>query len=337
MPEAGKNYSTLPLAMQIRIGVYTSLNPRVTLFYDAFQTQRGGPMNSRRSRTLTFLLLTFIFSSCKKAPQPDGVCTYDPLPAGADVPSGQGGALTTGTTDAYFYAFDTTGKQIGAQVSNRLLALKPADYRLKVNNSTHLISVPAKMLAKCSTGTVQAAGKTDEYYYIFDGAGTQLAAAKLGTALSLFPGKFQARLNNTPAGVDITPNAVAELKPGTLNVQGTTDEYYYVFNAMGTQLASSKLGRAVALLEGPYTAKVNNAGFPVKVDPGRTNEFQTGALTVKGSGSDYYYVFDTNGVQLGSNKLNQPLSLPAGTYSVKVGNNTRTAAVTAGQSAVVNW
>jgi len=356
-------------------------------------------MNSRRSRTLTFLFLSFIFSSCKKAPQPDGVCTYDPLPAGADVPSGQGGALTTGTTDAYFYAFDTTGKQIGAQVSNRLLALKPADYQLKVNNSTHLISVPVKMLAKCSTGTVQAAGKTDEYYYIFDGAGTQLASAKLGTALSLFPGKFQARLNNTPAGVDITPNAVAELKPGTLNVlgstdeyyyvfnttgtqlassklsralslfagnytirvnnssapvtiaaagstdvtsgallvQGTTDEYYYVFNAMGTQLASSKLGRAVALLEGPYTAKVNNAGFPVKVDPGRTNEFQTGALTVKGSGSDYYYVFDTNGVQLGSNKLNQPLSLPAGTYSVKVGNNTRTAAVTAGQSAVVNW
>src|SRR5579864_9466082 len=134
--------------MQIRIGVYTSLNPPVTLFYDAFQTQRGGQMNSRRSRTLTFLFLSFIFSSCKKAPPPDGVCTYEPLPAGADVPSGQGGALTTGATDAYFYAFDTTGKQIASQVSNRLLALKSGDYQLKVNNSTHAISLPSKMLAK---------------------------------------------------------------------------------------------------------------------------------------------------------------------------------------------
>ena len=356
-------------------------------------------MNLRRSRTVAVLLLTFTCTSCKKALPPDGVCSYEPLPAGADVPPGQGGVLTAAATDAYFYAFDGTGKQIGAQVSNRLLALKPGGYQIKVNNSTHPISLPAKMLAKCATGTVQAAGKTDEYYYIFDGAGTQLAAAKLGSALTLFPGKFQARLNNTPASLDITANAVSELKPGTLNVlgstdeyyyvfnttgtqlaasklgralslfagnytvrvnnssapvtigaagstdissgallvQGTTDEYYYVFNAMGTQLASSKLGKAVALLEGPYSAKVNNAGFPVKVDPARTNEYQTGALTVKGSGSDYYYVFDTNGTQLASSKLNQPLSFPAGNYSVKVGSNTRAAAVTAGQSAVMNW
>jgi hypothetical protein len=356
-------------------------------------------VNVRHSRKLFFLLLTFIFTSCQKAPPPDGVCSYEPLPAGADVPAGQGGVLTAAATDAYFYAFDPAGKQIGTQVSNRLLALKPGDYQLKVNNSTHPISLPAKMLAKCATGSVQAVGKTDEYYYIFDGAGSQLATGKLGSAISLFPGKFQARLNNTPAVVDIAANAVTELKPGTLNilgstdeyyyvfnttgaqlatsklgralslfagnytvkvnnssapvtiaaagsidissgallVQGTTDEYYYVFNAMGTQLATSKLGRAVALLEGSYTAKVNNAGFPVKVDPTRTNEYQTGALTVKGSGSDYYYVFDANGTQLGSNKLNQPLSFPAGNYSVKVGANTRAAAVTAGQSSVVNW
>jgi C4-dicarboxylate-specific signal transduction histidine kinase len=82
---------------------------------------------------------------------------------------------------------------------------------------------------------------------------------------------------------------------------------------------------------------VNNAGFPVKVDPGRTNEYQTGTLTAKGSGSDYYYVLDTNGTQLASNKLNQPLSFPAGNYSVKAGSNTRAATVIAGQSAVVNW
>ena len=348
---------------------------------------------------LAVLLVMFAFTSCTKAPQPDGVCSYEPLPADANVPAGQGGVLTTGTTDTYFYAFDDAGKQVAAQRVNQLLALKPGDYQLKVNNSAHPVSVSSKMLAKCATGTVQAAGKTDEYYYIFDVAGSQLAASKLGSALSLFSGKFQSRLNNTSAPLDITSNAVAELKPGTVNVLGSTDEYYYVFNNTGTQLAASKLGRAlslfagsytvkinnssapvtvaaagsadistgallvrgttdeyyyvfnplgtqlvankldraVSLVEGAYTAKVNNAGFPTKVDPSRTNEYQTGSLTVKGSGSDYYYVFDANGTQLGSNKLNQPMSFPPGTYSVKVGAATRPASVTAGQSAVVNW
>jgi hypothetical protein len=110
-----------------------------------------------------------------------------------------------------------------------------------------------------------------------------------------------------------------------------------VFNALGTQLAYNKLGKALSFVEGAYTAKVNNVAIPVRVDPARTNEYQTGNLTVKGSGSEYYYVFDANGTQLGYNKLNLPLSFPAGSYSVKVGNNTRPATVTAGQAVAVNW
>ncbi len=352
-----------------------------------------------RGTAYAALLAALVLTGCKKAPPPDGVCTYEELPAGSDVPSGQGGVQVTATTDVYFYVFDGTGKQIGYQGANRLLAVKPGEYQLKLNNSVHPISLSSKMLAKCSSGTVQATGKTDEYYYIFDAAGTQLAYNKLGSALSLFPGKFQARLNNTPTSVDVNPNAIAELKAGTLNVlgstdeyyyvfngagtqlaynklgralglfagsynvrvnnssvpvtitaagaidvqsgalvvQGATDEYYYVFNSLGTQLAYNKLGKALSFVEGAYTAKVNNGAFPVKVDPSRTNEFQTGTVTVKGTGSDYYYVFDTNGTQLGYNKLNQPLSFPAGSYSVKVANNARPVAVAAGQAVVVNW
>jgi len=338
-------------------------------------------------------------AGCKKAPPPDGVCSYDPLPSTAEVPSGQGGLQVMAATDAYFYAFDSAGKQIAYQGANRLLALKPGDYQIKINNSRHPVSVQSKTLAKCSCGTVLGSGKTDEYYYIFDGAGAQLAYEKLGKALSLFPGKYQARLNNTSMPVDVSPNATTELKSGLLNVlgstdeyyyvfnsagtqlaynklgkalslfagsytakvnnssapvtiaaagatelpagaavvQGTTDEYYYVFNAMGTQLGYNKLGKALSFVEGAYTAKVNNVAIPVRVDASRTNEYQTGTLTVKGSGSDYYYVFDGNGTQLGYNKLNQPLSFPAGSYSVKVGSNTRPARVTAGQAVAVNW
>ena len=120
-------------------------------------------------------------------------------------------------------------------------------------------------------------------------------------------------------------------------VQGTTDEYYYVFDTVGNQLAYNKLGRPLSFMPGSYSAKVNNAAMPVTVDAGRTNEYQTGALTVKGSGGDYYYVLDPNGTQLGYKKLNEPMSLVAGKYSVKVGQQTRPAEVTAGQATAVNW
>ena len=58
---------------------------------------------------------------------------------------------------------------------------------------------------------------------------------------------------------------------------------------------------------------------------------------VKSGGSDYYAVLDPAGTQLASKQVNQPVSLAAGKYSIKVGNNTRTATVMAGQNVVVNW
>jgi hypothetical protein len=75
----------------------------------------------------------------------------------------------------------------------------------------------------------------------------------------------------------------------------------------------------------------------VQVEAARTGEYQTGSLTVKAAGSDYYAVLDTAGTQLVSKQLNQPVSLPAGKYSIKVGNTARPAAIMAGQTVVVNW
>jgi hypothetical protein len=48
-------------------------------------------------------------------------------------------------------------------------------------------------------------------------------------------------------------------------------------------------------------------------------------------------VLDAAGTQLASKQVNQPVSLPAGKYTVKLANNTRPVTVTAGQAVVVNW
>ncbi len=75
----------------------------------------------------------------------------------------------------------------------------------------------------------------------------------------------------------------------------------------------------------------------VQVDAGHSGEYQSGSLTVKAAGSDYYAVLDASGTQLASKQVNQLVSLPAGKYSVRLGNNIQPTTVTAGQSVVLNW
>jgi len=409
----------------------------------------------------TAALAAILLVTCHKALPPDGVCSYEPLPAGAQVPSGQGGIQVLASTDAYFAVRDTTGKQTASEHVNAITPVPPGDYQVVLNGSAHSTAVQSKMLTKCKTGAVLVNGKTDEYYAVLDSATRQLASAHVASALSLFPGSYTVRLNNSDVGANLQPGALLELKPGTLNVdvgtdeyyavldgatrqlasshvgqalgvfagsylvrinnsdtkaevrtgestnvpagilvvhgstdeyyavmnnagaqlasahlekplafvpgtynvkvnntttpvtmvsgvttevktgavvlQGSTDEYYAIIDSAGTQLASAHLGRVLSLMPGTYRAKLNNIAMAVQVDAGHSGEYQSGSLTVRTAGSDYYAVLDASGTQLVSKQVNQPVSVPAGKYSVRLGNNSRPATVTAGQSVVLNW
>jgi mannose-6-phosphate isomerase-like protein (cupin superfamily) len=344
---------------------------------------------------LLSLLATF---SCTKAPD-DPFCRYEPLPASAGVPAGQGGVQITASADEYFYILDKTGKEITHGRLNMSASAKPGDYVAKVNNSIHPVQVREKTLTKCSAGTVLLRGSTDEYYYVLDSTGHEMAHNKLGRGLAFFPGKYTLQVNSTPQEFEVKPDAVteiqagiltvpgstdeyyyvldstgrelahqklsrplafmpgartvkvnntsatvqiaagslAELKTGALLMHGTTDEYYYVFSATGNELAHHKLEGPLSFVEGDYTIKVNNTAMPVKVEAGKTNEYQTATLSVKSAGDQYYYVLDRNGTELGHNKLNAPLAFPEGTYSVKVANETRPVTLTAAKITVLNW
>jgi len=344
------------------------------------------------------LLVVFMVFSCAKPPA-DPFCTYEALPSSTEVPAGQGAVLIIAPADDYLYVFDATGHQVQSGPSNRALNLKPGQYDIKLNNSVHSTRVESKMLTKCSasalrvsgdtddyyyvfnaaktqlanqklgrpiiffpgayavtvnkvpgdaklasgattdlkTGTLNVLGTTDEYYYVFDAAGTQLANSKLSRALSFLPGSLTVKVNGTSAQVNVTPGAVTEVATGALLVQGTTDEYYYVFDHIGNQLANNKLGRALSFVPGNYSVKVNNTSLPAAVEAGKTNEYPTGTLTVKRTGDDYYYVLDGNGTQLANNKTDRSLALAAGKYSVKIGSDTRPVTITAGEATVLNW
>src|SRR6202162_5328910 len=275
-------------------------------------------------------LLTLLLVACHKALPPDGVCSYEPLPAGAQVPSGQGGIQVLASTDAYFAVRDATGKQIASGHVNAITPIPAGDYQGVMNNSTHTAAAQSKMLTKCTTGAVLVNGKTDEYYAVLDQAARQLASAHVASALSLFPGSYKVRLNNIDVAANLQAGAMLELKPGTVNVDVGTDEYYVVLDATTRQLASSHVGRALGLFAGSYNVRINHRDAQADVRAGESTNVPAGTLVVRGSTDEYYAVMNNAGGQLASAHLAKPLAFVPGTYNVKVNNTTTPATMVSG-------
>ena len=128
---------------------------------------------------LLFLLAIF---SCSKAPD-DPFCRYEPLVASAGIRAGQGAVQIMASADEYFYILEKTGKEVTHGRLNMSASVKPGDYDARVNNSTHSVHVRENTLTKCSAGAVLLRGSTDEYYYMLDSTGHEMAHNKLGRGL----------------------------------------------------------------------------------------------------------------------------------------------------------
>jgi len=242
----------------------------------------------------------------------------------------RGGIQVLASTDAYFAVRDATGKQIASGHVNAITPVPAGDYQAVLNNSTHATSAQSKMLTKCTTGAVLVNGKTDEYYAVLDQAARQVASAHVASALSLFPGSYTVRLNNIDVAANLQAGAMLELKPGTVNVDVGTDEYYAVLDAATRQLASSHVGRALGLFAGSYTVRINNSDAQADVRAGESTNVPAGTLVVHGSTDEYYVVMNNAGVQLASAHLEKPLAFVPGTYNVKVNNTTTPATMVSG-------
>jgi 6,7-dimethyl-8-ribityllumazine synthase len=240
-------------------------------------------------------------------------------------------------TDEYYQVLDAAARQLASSHVGRALGLFPGSYTLRINNSDTHADVRAGEATNVAAGTLVVHGTTDEYYAVLNNSGSQLASAHLEKPLALIPGTYKVKVNNTVTPASVASGTTAEVQTGAVVVQGTTDEYYAILDSAGTQLASTHLGHPLSFVPGAYRGKLNNSTLTIQVEPGRTGQYQSGSLTVKSGGSDYYAVLDAAGTQLASKQVNQPISLTAGKYSIKLGNNARTATVTPGQNVVVNW
>ncbi len=281
-------------------------------------------MNVPRSIGLQIYSIAFIFfamTGCGPAPPLDPVCTQQPTP------DQNASLLVEGTTDVYYYVLDNSGQQQTYAKMNSALTLDPGNYTVKVNNTIHDVVIKASHQCHCSTNSILVKGATSDYYYILDSAHVQLSYAHMNEPLSLFPGAYYLKVNNTEQPFTLRLEQPTEITTGTVLARGTTDTYYYVLTTGGDQLHYNKLEQQSPLLEGDYIVKINNTLLPIKVNAGGTTTVNSGTLLVTGMTDEYYYVLDTAGNQLHYAKLNQPASLFPGSYQVKVNNSLLTIVV----------
>jgi hypothetical protein len=245
------------------------------------------------------------------------------------------GLRVTGGTDAYFYAHDINGRQIGFEVLNRVLTLEPGEYFAVLNATRRRVSIRSGSLTTCTAGDVRVIGTTDEYYYVLDTLGTQLAFQTMGRFLSLLPGTYTARLNNTTSRLTVGAGDTTELASGTAVVEGSTDEYYYVLDTVRTQLAFNTLGRPLGFFPGTYTVKVNNTTTRAEVRAGTAATVRSGTLVARGTTDQYFYVLDTAGTQLGFQQLGRAMAYLPGRYGLRVTSMDTAVSVQAGESTQV--
>ena len=228
--------------------------------------------NRRRSSYLLQRILLpglVLLLACTEKRKEDPCCTYTNLPASIDINDGHGLLQVEGSTSAYYYVIDDTGKQAGYQLLNETLSLEPGRYLVKVNNSAHAVEVASGRFLQCSTGTLIVSGKTSENYHVMDTVGQQLGSQVLSRPMSFFAGTFLVNVNSTEVPVDIRIKELTEIRTGTLVVKGTTGEYYYVLDGLNKQLNYTTLEKPLAFLPGSYFIKVNNTSMKADVFGGQ--------------------------------------------------------------------
>lgn len=279
-----------------------------------------------RGSVVAGLLVSAALVSCGGEPA-DEICVTGDAP--------ETGLRVTGGTDAYFYAHDANGRQVGYESLNRVLALQPGEYFAVLNATRRAVTVRSGSVTTCTAGAVRVTGTTDEYYYLLDTVGTQLAYNSLGRFLSVMPGSYTAKLNNTTSRLVVGAGDTTELASGTITAEGTTDEYYYVLDTVGTQLGYNTLGRPLSFFPGPYTVKVNNTTTRTEVRAGAAAAVRSGTLVATGTTNQYFYILDTAGTQLGYQSLGRAMSYLPGRYRLRVTSMDTAVAVAAGESTQV--
>ena len=182
--------------------------------------------------------------------------------------SGQGALQVDGTTLVPFLVFDLARKPAYSELLGRPVAVKSGKYQVMVNNTVHTVTIEGGKLTRCATGTLLVTGTTEDTWFVQELSGAAVEQALLGRPLSLMPGTFRVKVNNTVTTAEVKLSQVTELKTGSLLVEGS-GVGYHVTDKAGASLEYKLMDRALSFFPGEYNVTVGESTHPAKIEAGQ--------------------------------------------------------------------
>ncbi|QTA84180.1 Uncharacterized protein dnm_001740 [Desulfonema magnum] len=240
-----------------------------------------------------------------------------------------------GTGDDKFYVYDETGTgdSLAYAKVNEEIELFPDTYTLSLNKSRQNITVETGIKAVAVAGLISVSGTGQDTFYIYDDdlSGDSLAYAKTNQDIELLPGSYIASVNNTRETAEVEPGEKTVLTAGLVSVSGNGKDDFYVYDTAGNKLDYADTNKEVEVFSGDYTVAVNETSQQIAVESGEKTVLTAGSISVSGTGTDDFYVYNTEGKQLDYTKTNGEVEVFPGTYVVRVNKTKQTATVQAGE------
>ena len=250
------------------------------------------------------------------------------------------GVLTVSGTGTHNYeVYDAAGEdQYGSAKTGEEIELFPDAYLVTLNGITRAATVQAGSTSELPSGVLTVSGTGNDDYFVYDAAGEeQLGSAKTNEKFDMFPGNYLIELNQVRQAASVESGGASELPSGVLTVSGTGNDDYFVYDAAGEeQLGSAKTNEKFDMFPGNYLIELNQVRQTARVQANQETIVQAGRISVSGTESDDYQLYDADENSLGMAKTTQEKEVLAGTYRVELNGETRTAEVGEGEAVVLD-
>ncbi len=169
-----------------------------------------------------------------------------------------GRLIVTGEEGVFYTVYDMLQNLLVTSETNNPVELFPGDYSVDFNGILQTATVSADAETTLLTRNLGVSGEGIDEYFIFDDSGKRIVTLKTGETTGLFEGKYTVLLNGVEKSVSLASDSLT-LYTGLLEVEGTGEDSYIVYDVNGKKLGSKKTNNSMELFDGDYRVVLNGS------------------------------------------------------------------------------
>lgn len=225
------------------------------------------------------------------------------------------GILTvSGTGQDLFSVHDAANTQVGLSRTNGQVEVEAGTYTVRLNNTVRAATVRDDATTELVAGALNVTGTGQDIYSVYGADNNRLDLTSTNTHTELFVGTYTVRLNNTVRTARVEARQITILPAGRVNVAGTGQDLYSVYDANNNRLDLSRTNSHIELFAGIYTVRLNNTVRTVNIEEGQPTVLTAGFVLATGSGDGLYSVFDLDYNRLDLSSIGAHIELFPGEY-----------------------